>query len=357
MIEKIKLNFFPCQKNKYKPKILETKFLVWCLIFLLFLKIIAIPFYIYFPKSIFFAQISKSVLISLTNEKRKENGLPLLKENPILNETAFLKANDMLQKGYFSHKSPEGLSPWYWLKKTGYDFKIAGENLAIGFLDSEEVIKGWYNSPSHRANFLNRDYQDIGIAVLTGNFQGNETTIVVQYFGAEKPQTPQGMTKDYYPSTTPQPKPTYPKKETPTTPQPEPTYPKEETPTTPQPKPTYSKEETPTTSPIQPAPSKIEPTIEIEPKNFKEKAELQFFNFLSLKYHKLIQIIIYFSLFFVIGSLLITIFFDIFIYRKFIIDYKDLLPKIILFVTLLIIFLLIDKEDLIFLIPHNFQIF
>jgi len=324
MIEKIKSIFFPCQENKYKPKFLETKFLVGYLIFLLLLKIIVIPFFIYFPQSAFFAQISKSALIFLTDEKRKENGLPPLKENPILNESAFLKADDMLEKGYFSHNSPEGTSPWYWFKKTGYDFKLAGENLAIGFLDSEEVIEGWYNSPSHRANLLNPNYQDIGIAVLNGDFQGNETTIVVQLFGTEKPQIP----------------------------------------------PVETKEEKISVEKIEPPVEKVEPPVEnVEPtqekllaeetgpKNLKEKTEFQFFNFLSFKYHKLIQIIIYLSLIFVIGSLSIAIFFDIFVYRKFILDYKDLIPKAIGFTILLMIFLLIDKPELISLIPHNFQIF
>ena len=331
MIEKVKSIFLPCQENKYKPKFLETKFLVYYLIFLFILKILLIPFFIYFPKSIFFAEITNNAIIEFTNQKRQLSGLSFLKENPVLDRTAYLKAQDMQKKGYFAHKSPEGISPWYWFKKTGYDFKLAGENLAIGFLDSEEVIEGWYNSPSHRANLLNPNYQDIGIAVLNGDFQGNETTIVVQLFGTEKPQIPPVETK-------------------------------EEKILVEKIEPPVEKVE-PSVEKVEPPVEKVEPTQEkllaeeTGPKNLKEKAEFQFFNFLSFKYHKLIQIIIYLSLIFVIGSLSIAIFFDIFVYRKFILDYKDLIPKAIGFTILLMIFLLIDKPELISLIPHNFQIF
>jgi hypothetical protein len=338
MIEKIKSVFFPCQENKYKPKFLETRVLVYYLIFLFLLKILLIPFFIYFPKSIFFAEITNNAIIEFTNQKRKLFGAPLLKENPNLDQAAYLKAQDMLQKGYFSHNSPDGISPWYWFKKTGYDFKLAGENLAIGFLDSEEVIDGWYASPSHRANLLNPNYQDIGIAVLKGNFQGNETTLVVQLFGAQKAPTGKLENKGEKIAK---------EKGEPLVKKIEPPAKKVETP------------EVKTEAKVE----KVEPVEgkllmgETKPKDLKGKAEFQFFNFLSLKYHKLIQAIIYLSLIFVIGSLLIAIFFDIFVYRKFILDYKDLIPKAIGFTILLIVFLLIDKPELISFIPHNFQIF
>jgi len=54
---------------------------------------------------------------------------------------------------------------------------------------------------------------------------------------------------------------------------------------------------------------------------------------------------------------LTAVLFDALIYRKFVIDYKDLIPKAIGFTTVLMILLLIDKPELISLIPHNFQIF
>jgi len=338
ILPKFKLIFIPCKENRYRPKVLDTKFLLYYLIFLFTLKILIIPFVIYFPKNIFFAEITNNAIIEFTNRKRELSGLSFLKENPTLDRAAYLKAQNMLEKSYFSHKSPEGISPWYWFKIAGYDYKFAGENLAIGFLDSEEVIEGWYDSPSHKNNLLNQDYQEIGVAVLKGDFQGNEATVVVQLFGTEKPQIPLVETKEEKISV---------KKSEPPVEKVEPPVEKVE----------------PPVEKVEPPVEKVEPikekllAEETGTKNLKEKAEFKFFNFLNLKYYNLIQEIIYLSLILVIGYLLTAVLFDALIYRKFVIDYKDLIPKAIGFTTVLMILLLIDKPELISLIPHNFQIF
>ncbi len=91
-------------------------------------------------------------MLELTNEERIDNGLSALELNPKLELAAQQKAQDILSKDYFAHQSPDGFTPWYWFEKVGYDYQYAGENLAIGFLDSEEVSQAWLESPSHRAN-------------------------------------------------------------------------------------------------------------------------------------------------------------------------------------------------------------
>ena len=187
IIFKIKLIFIPCEENHYRPGILQSNFLPFLLLFLFFLKFIIIPFLIYFPNANLFADVSKAVLIELTNKERQELGLNLLKENSKLNQAALLKAQDILTYDYFAHQSPQGKTPWHWIKKANYNYQTAGENLGIGFLDSTEVHQEWNNSPSHKANLLNPKYQEIGIAIVKGNFQGNDATIVVQLFGKEKP--------------------------------------------------------------------------------------------------------------------------------------------------------------------------
>ena len=188
IIFKIKLIFIPCEENHYRPGILQSNFLPFLLLFLFFLKFIIIPFLIYFPNANLFADVSKAVLIELTNKERQELGLNLLKENSKLNQAALLKAQDILTYDYFAHQSPQGKTPWHWIKKANYNYQTAGENLGIGFLDSTEVHQEWNNSPSHKANLLNPKYQEIGIAIVKGNFQGNDATIVVQLFGKEKPK-------------------------------------------------------------------------------------------------------------------------------------------------------------------------
>lgn len=178
--------FFPCQENDFRPVFLQRQFLVYYAAIFLISKLILFPFYFLLPKTSFFAEVISSALIQLTNEERQIAGLEPLKENQVLSQAAMQKAQDMISKDYFSHTSPQGLTPWHWFKKSGYSYLSAGENLAIGFIDSEEVAKAWENSPSHRDNLLSPYYKEIGIAVVKGDFLGKETTLVVQFFATPK---------------------------------------------------------------------------------------------------------------------------------------------------------------------------
>lgn len=194
--------FIPSRK-KISP--LESNILAWCVLLLFLFKVISILFLFNFPYSTFFAEISKNVLLNLTNQERKSLGVTPLRENSKLNRAAYLKAKDMLGKDYFAHTSPDGLNPWYWFSKVGYNYQYAGENLAIDFLDSEELYQAWDNSPSHRENIINSKYKEIGIAVLTGEFEGAETTVVVQLFGAPIKALAKEPSPTITPKTTPSP--------------------------------------------------------------------------------------------------------------------------------------------------------
>jgi len=168
-------------------KFLQSNVLLYCVIFLLALKIVISVISVNFPENIFFADITKNALVNMLNQTRGNSGLPALTENSKLNEAAQMKAQDMVQKQYFSHISPQGLTPWYWFLQSGYNYKYAGENLAIGFYDSSEAFNAWLNSPSHRENMLNKNYKEVGTAVLAGYGQNN-AFVVVQLFGSLKPE-------------------------------------------------------------------------------------------------------------------------------------------------------------------------
>ena len=129
------------------------------------------------------SEINDENVIKYVNEARKKEGLAGLEASPKLKEVATLKANDMVTRKYFAHTSPQGLTPWYWFEKVGYDYRYAGENLAINFITAEEQQKAWMNSPTHRKNILNVDYKEIGVAVVAGEINGEEGIITVQEFG------------------------------------------------------------------------------------------------------------------------------------------------------------------------------
>lgn len=139
-----------------------------------------------FPRSNFLANIISSAIIDGTNENRQENNLNNLKQNSVLELAAKAKAEDMASKGYFAHNSPDGQTPWYWLKNAGYNYAYGGENLAINFFDSKDVIDAWMRSPAHKANILNENFTEIGIATAEGIYDGKHAVFVVQYFGTPR---------------------------------------------------------------------------------------------------------------------------------------------------------------------------
>ena len=128
--------------------------------------------------------VEQKRLIELTNKERQKNGLPQLSENMALNKAAALKAQNMFSENYWAHFAPSGKSPWDFILGAGYKFTFAGENLAKNFSSSDDIVKAWMDSPTHRDNLLNSKYQDIGIAVEEGILNGQKTILVVQEFGS-----------------------------------------------------------------------------------------------------------------------------------------------------------------------------
>lgn len=180
--------FIPHEKNDHQPHILRDKavkgFLAFTLLTEMLVLLLLSP--VFSAKLDFLATIFPSALVSLTNESRVEKGVGTLKENELLKLAAQLKANDMARRGYFAHVTPDGKTPWYWIGLSGYQYEVAGENLAVHFIDSENVHRAWMNSPTHRANILRREFTEIGIATAEGEYEGRRAIFAVQFFGAPK---------------------------------------------------------------------------------------------------------------------------------------------------------------------------
>ena len=89
----------------------------------------------------------------------------------------------MLQYDYWAHVAPDGTEPWKFFTDTGYAYRYAGENLARDFSSAGAAIDAWFASPSHKENMLSSKYKEIGIAVVEGDLNGVDTTLIVQLFG------------------------------------------------------------------------------------------------------------------------------------------------------------------------------
>jgi len=138
------------------------------------------------------AYLTRSKVIYWTNLQREEFGLPPLKENIKLNTAAAIKVRDMFEDQYFTHISPSGEEVGDLVKIVKYEFIIIGENLALGnYKDDLTLVQAWMESPGHRENILNPNYQEIGVAVEKGMFEGKMTWMAVQHFGLPLSACPQ----------------------------------------------------------------------------------------------------------------------------------------------------------------------
>lgn len=133
------------------------------------------------------ANISTQDLLVLTNQVRAQNNLPPLNYNDALATAAYWKGVDMFSNDYWAHIDPKtGATPWIFIQKAGYQYTYAGENLARGFGDAGSIVNAWMASPSHKANMLSPNYQDVGFSVQEGTLTGEANTIlVVQMFGGK----------------------------------------------------------------------------------------------------------------------------------------------------------------------------
>ncbi|MEI6352333.1 MAG: CAP domain-containing protein [Candidatus Nomurabacteria bacterium] len=183
LFKTIKNIFVSHKDNNHRPHILRGLTLIIISAILIFLLGISYGRHVFLHKTVLGQSVESSVLIDLTNEARLKYGdSPLLKSDK-LEAASLLKASDMIENNYFSHNSPTGVSPWYWIKKAGYNFIYAGENLAIDFTESSDVQNAWLESPAHKANILNDKFTEIGISTKLGNFNGSNTIFVVEMFG------------------------------------------------------------------------------------------------------------------------------------------------------------------------------
>ncbi|MBU6310502.1 hypothetical protein KGO06_01020 [Patescibacteria group bacterium] len=129
------------------------------------------------------AAVVAATVADLANDARVAAGREPLTISPALTAIAARKADDMARAGYFAHVSPTGATPWQWFAEEGYVFRYAGENLAIDFDTSSEVVRAWMLSPQHRANIVGTQFTEMGVAVSQGMYEGRPATFVVQMFG------------------------------------------------------------------------------------------------------------------------------------------------------------------------------
>ncbi len=115
--------------------------------------------------------VAEKEMFRMINQERLNAGLaPVFFDDPLA-DVARLHSEDMFMRGYFSHYSPEGESPFDRMEKANIEYTFAGENLALA-PTTKLAMQGLMNSPGHRANILNPNFTKVGIGVIDGGIYG-----------------------------------------------------------------------------------------------------------------------------------------------------------------------------------------
>jgi uncharacterized protein YkwD len=129
------------------------------------------------------------------NQTRTSHGLAPLRLSARLTTASNAHSMEMAYDGYFDHSSRDGTPFWKrvdeWYGSSGYRFWSVGENLlwASPGLTPDRAIAMWMASPEHRANILNAQWREIGIAAVhvsaaPGVYHGLPVTVITTDFGA-----------------------------------------------------------------------------------------------------------------------------------------------------------------------------
>jgi len=101
---------------------------------------------------------------SMISGYRRNNGL-----SPVVLDTALMRmaeeqARAMASKNRFEHDAAGPFAQR--VKRSGYDAKVAVENIGAGYHTLAEAFSGWRDSPPHRANMLHSGVTKMGIAAV-----------------------------------------------------------------------------------------------------------------------------------------------------------------------------------------------
>lgn len=179
--------FIPNTYNNHHPKILHTKSLIVMLLLVVAAKVGLVSYlFLSYPNNARMATDMADTIVELINIDRENGELSPLLVNKELTRAALEKAQNMLDLGYFAHIGPDGKKPWDYIVKDDYDYVFVGENLAMNFTSAQSAHRALMNSASHKKNIMGDRYTEVGIAIVRGILEGEETNVLVQIFATER---------------------------------------------------------------------------------------------------------------------------------------------------------------------------
>ena len=119
-------------------------------------------------------------VLAEVNRIRDARGLVALERNALADLAAQRHAEDMLQRGFYSHRNPNGKGPRQRSNEAGYRPRAVGENIAKVVTSPVDAVARWMSSSGHRRNILRRQARDHGLGVAVGIDDGEVVALWCQ---------------------------------------------------------------------------------------------------------------------------------------------------------------------------------
>ena len=113
-------------------------------------------------------EANRQAILCLLNAERAKHGLVPLRHHPLLEQASQRHSDDMVRRKYYAHETPDGVDPQMRMSAVGYAPQWTGENLYTGTgMEATPVraLKGWMESPGHRANILRPEFTEVGVGI------------------------------------------------------------------------------------------------------------------------------------------------------------------------------------------------
>jgi uncharacterized protein YkwD len=110
-------------------------------------------------------------MFEAVNKERVSRIVPSLTSSELLTKVAEDHCSEMFRRGYFSHYTPEGLSPFDRMAQVDVIFNYAGENIALA-PSVDLAMRGLMQSEGHKENILSTNFRQIGVGVIDGGVYG-----------------------------------------------------------------------------------------------------------------------------------------------------------------------------------------
>jgi len=107
-------------------------------------------------------------LLTLVNAERTKNGVAPLTEDPRLDASAQMKANDEVAYNYFGHVSThDGKQGYLYINDTGISCKTDSENLTenVNVNDAQHAVNAWILSSAHHTAMIDAKYTLTGFGI------------------------------------------------------------------------------------------------------------------------------------------------------------------------------------------------